>query len=203
MPPFQTEGFGFLFGSFFITEGGSLTAIHGNKPTGDGGSEVGKIGDSTPEFKIGFSNDFRFGPFTAFVLADFQKGGDVLNLTQLLFDLSSNSPDCNNILPSGQSECARRVSEWPTNTAVYLYDTTYLKLREITVSYQVPQRFVESLRLRNARVSLSGRNLLTFTDYPGMDPEVSNFGSQAIGRNIDVAPYPPSQQFWFSINLGF
>jgi TonB-linked SusC/RagA family outer membrane protein len=203
VPPFQTQGFGFLFGSFFITEGGSLTAIHGNKPTDDGGSEVGQIGDSTPEFKIGFSNDFRLGPFSAFVLADFQKGGDVLNLTQLLFDLSSNSPDCNNILPSGQSECARRVSEWPTNTAVYLYDTTYLKLREVTLSYQVPQRFVETLRLRNARLSISGRNLLTFTDYPGMDPEVSNFGSQAIGRNIDVAPYPPSRQFWFSVNLGF
>jgi hypothetical protein len=78
-----------------------------------------------------------------------------------------------------------------------------LKLREVTVSYTVPVRLTESLGLRSAQLSLSGRNLLTFTDYPGMDPEVSNFGSQAIGRNIDVAPYPPSRTFWFSVNVGF
>jgi len=36
-----------------------------------------------------------------------------------------------------------------------------------------------------------------------MDPEVSNFGNQAIGRNIDVAPFPPSRSFWFSLSLGF
>jgi hypothetical protein len=137
------------------------------------------------------------------VLADFQKGGDVLNLTQLLYDLSSNSPDCNDILPSGDSVCGQRVSNWPTDTAVYLYDTTYLKIREVTVGYDLPPSFIERFRLQSARLSLSGRNLLTFTDYPGMDPEVSNFGSQAIGRNIDVAPYPPSRQFWFSVNLGF
>lgn len=203
VPPFQTEGFGFLFGSFFITEGGSLTAIHGNVPTGDGGSEVAQIGDATPEFRIGFANEVQVGPFSAYVLADFQKGGDVLNLTQLLYDLSSNSPDCNDILPSGDSVCGQRVSNWPTDTAVYLYDTTYLKIREVTVGYDLPPSFIERFRLQSARLSVSGRNLLTFTDYPGMDPEVSNFGSQAIGRNIDVAPYPPSRQFWFSVNLGF
>jgi hypothetical protein len=36
-----------------------------------------------------------------------------------------------------------------------------------------------------------------------MDPEVSNFGNQAIARNIDVAPFPPSRTFFFSIDLGF
>ena len=203
VPPFVTEGFGFLFGAFFINEGESLTGIYGNIPTEGGGSEVGKIGDATPTFKMGFSNEFNYGPVSAFVLLDYQQGGDVLNLTQLLYDLSSNSPDCNDILPSGTSACAQRVSEWPTNTAVYLYDTTFLKLREVTLSYNVPTRLVESLGLRSAQLSLSGRNLLTFTDYPGMDPEVSNFGSQAIGRNIDVAPYPPSRTFWFSVNAGF
>jgi TonB-linked SusC/RagA family outer membrane protein len=203
VPPFVTEGFGFLFGAFFINENESLTAIYGNRPTTDGGSEVGKIGDATPTFKMGFANEFSYGPLSAFVLLDYQQGGDVLNLTQLLYDLSSNSPDCNDMLPSGTSVCAQRVSEWPTNTSVYLYDTTYLKLREVTVSYAVPTRLTESLGLRSAQLSLSGRNLLTFTDYPGMDPEVSNFGSQAIGRNIDVAPYPPSRTFWFSLNVGF
>jgi hypothetical protein len=57
--------------------------------------------------------------------------------------------------------------------------------------------------LQAARVSLSGRNLLTFTSYSGLDPEVSNFGNQPIGRNYDVAPYPPSRSFWLSVDAGF
>jgi TonB-dependent starch-binding outer membrane protein SusC len=52
-------------------------------------------------------------------------------------------------------------------------------------------------------LSLTGRNLLRFTPYRGLDPEVSNFGRQAIVRNIDVAPFPPSRSFFFSIDLGF
>jgi hypothetical protein len=57
--------------------------------------------------------------------------------------------------------------------------------------------------VRTARLSLSGRNLLRFTSYKSLDPEVSNFGNQAIIRNIDVAPFPPSRSFFFSIDLGF
>jgi hypothetical protein len=57
--------------------------------------------------------------------------------------------------------------------------------------------------VRTARLSLTGRNLLRFTPYRGLDPEVSNFGRQAIVRNIDVAPFPPSRDFFFSIDLGF
>jgi hypothetical protein len=56
--------------------------------------------------------------------------------------------------------------------------------------------------VRTLQLSLSGRNLLTFTGYSGLDPEVSNFGGQPIGRNYDVAPYPPSRSYWLSISAG-
>ena len=55
---------------------------------------------------------------------------------------------------------------------------------------------------RSARITLSARNLFSIDDYSGLDPEVSNFGNQAIFRNIDVAPFPPSRSFWLSIDLG-
>jgi hypothetical protein len=78
-------------------------------------------------------------------------------------------------------------------------------MRELTVSWNLPQSFVRSVwgQLDNARLSLSARNVFTITDYTGFDPEVSNFGNQAIGRNIDVAPFPPSRSFWFGLDLGF
>lgn len=80
-----------------------------------------------------------------------------------------------------------------------------MKLRELTLSFEVPSGMVSRFGrgVRSAELSFSGRNLLTITDYTGMDPEVSNFGNQPISRNIDVAPFPPSRSFWFSVSLGF
>ena len=100
-----------------------------------------------------------------------------------------------------------RVTEWGAgNTAVYLEDASYLKLRELSVSYNLPPNLVNGMfggNARFARLTLSGRNLLRITDYSGYDPEVSNFGNQPIVRNIDVAPFPPSRSFFLSIDLGF
>lgn len=203
VPEFEVQGFGFLFGSFVVSEGESLTGMWGNIPTEDGGSRIGKITEARPTFKMGFSNDVSIGPFNVSALVDYQQGGNVFNLTQLLFDLNGNAPACNNILESGISECQRRVQEWPTNTSVYIEETTYVKLRELTLSYTLPNRLVESIGGQSAQVSVSGRNLVTLTGYSGMDPEVSNFGSQAVGRSVDVAPYPPSRTFWFSFDLSF
>ena len=77
------------------------------------------------------------------------------------------------------------------------------KLREVTLTYNLPKQWVSAIpKVQSARLSLSGRNLLTFTGYSGLDPEVSNFGNQPIARNIDVTPYPPSRTFFFTLNLG-
>lgn len=183
-----------------------MTAIWGNNTLADGTVQTQKIGDANPTFRMGFSNDFTFGPFRVSSMLDWQRGSDVINLTKLLADLSSNSEDCNVILEGGESACERRVRLWPTQTSVYVEDASFIKLRELSVSYDVPQHLVNRFLPgggRFARVSLSGRNLIRITDYTGMDPEVSNFGSQAIGRNVDVAPFPPSRSFWFSFELGF
>ena len=78
------------------------------------------------------------------------------------------------------------------------------KVREVLIGFRLPDEWVTSIPgARTARLSLSGRNLFTFTRYSGLDPEVSNFGNQAIARNIDVAPFPPSRSFWFTVDVGF
>ena len=98
-----------------------------------------------------------------------------------------------------------RLRIYPSRTSrIWLENGTFLKAREITVSYNLgglaKHLFADA---RSAQVSLSARNLFTLTGYTGMDPEVSDFGSQAITRNIDIAPYPPSRSFWFSLSVGF
>ena len=53
------------------------------------------------------------------------------------------------------------------------------------------------------RIGLTGRNLFTFTDYWSPDPEVNNFGNNNVARFVDLAPYPPTRNFFFSVDVGF
>jgi hypothetical protein len=76
----------------------------------------------------------------------------------------------------------------------------------VSLSYALPNSLLNRVgngRVRSARLTFSGRNLVTWTDYSGLDPEVSNFGNRAVGRNQDVTPFPPSRSFWLGLDLGF
>ncbi len=81
----------------------------------------------------------------------------------------------------------------------------YLKLREVNLSYDLPVGWVQQkLRgIQSLALTLSGRNLLTFTHYDGTDPEVSHFGNQPIARNFELFAFPASRTFWFGVNAEF
>lgn len=191
VPAFQVGGFGTSLGAFQIEEGKSATQIVGSE---------GVVGDATPDFQMSFSSDLDYRRFTIGMLWDWKKGGDVINLTDLLFDLFGNSEDWN-------TGAQQRLTDFGNGlTQPYVQDASYLKLRELTIAYQLPQGAVAQLfgsRVSAARISFSGRNLIRITDFHGNDPEVSNFGNQAIARNIDVAPFPPSRSFFLSVDLDF
>ena len=205
VPRFTIQGFGYFYGTTVAEEGRSLTWLWGNGPDPETG-EVGvrPLSDSNADFRVGVSNDLRFGQFNVFGSMDWQKGGTVNNLTRFLFDLTRNTEDCNNLV-DGESVCVKRNREFPNNTGTYFQDASFVKLRELTVSYEVPPALTARIwrGARSIRLNVSGRNLLTFTDYPGLDPEVSNFGSEAVGRGQDVAPFPPSRSWWFSVDVAF
>ncbi|MGZ8756081.1 MAG: TonB-dependent receptor domain-containing protein, partial [Acidimicrobiia bacterium] len=193
VPAFETGGFGTALGAFKIEEGASATQIIGQE---------GKVGDVNPDFQMSFSNDLDFHRFTLGFLFDWKQGGDLVNLTEFLYDIALNSVDYT--APGGGADRINRFGAGFTQP--YIQDGTYLKLREVNLSYNLPDGLTASLfgsHIRYARLSLTGRNLLRFTSYRGLDPEVSNFSNQAIVRNIDVAPFPPSRSFFFSIDLGF
>ncbi|MEX2583164.1 MAG: SusC/RagA family TonB-linked outer membrane protein [Gemmatimonadota bacterium] len=215
VPSFRTGGFATSLGAFQIEEGASATQIVGhNGRNAEGDIIIEKLGDANPDFKVGFSNDLTFGDFNLYGLLDWQKGGTVINLTKLLYDLGQVSPDfalpegvsASRTVPECHPDCSglERLGGFGTYTQQYLEDASFIKLRELTLSYLVPTGVVGFLgSVENARISLSGRNLFSIDDYDGLDPEVSNFGNQQIARNIDVAPYPPSRTFWLSLSLGF
>ena len=214
--PFRTGGFGTALGAFEVEVGESATQIVAVISQGDS-SFVAKVGDATPDFKVGFTNDLTLGNFDLYTLWDWQAGGTVINLTKLLFDFGQNTKDydqdprfvknigpveVNDTLTAGE----RRIVGFGVETRPYIEPATYLKLREVSLSYTLPENLRTTLfagRVRDARLTFSARNLLKFDKYSGFDPEVSNFGNQSIARNIDVAPYPPSRSFWLGIDFTF
>ena len=208
VPTFRGLGFGTALGSFQFEEGKSATQIVGNDSLPDGSTVVRKIGDANPDFNMSFSNNLRFKRLHLFGLLDWQHGGSIINLTKFLYDLGSNTADYADPITYGglqTTKGANRLRLFPKQTGVYVEDASFMKLRELTLSFDVPETMVARIGrgVRTAELSFSGRNLWTHTNYTGMDPEVSNFGNQPIGRNIDVAPFPPSRSFWFSVSLGY
>ena len=203
VPTYQTGGFALSLGTFQIEKDSSPTQIFGLVGVdGSGNPVAGKVGDASPDFQMSFSSDVDLYRFTLGMLWDYKQGGDIINLTEFLYDAGQNSVDFTD--PGGGAERIARFGQGFTQP--YVQSGTYLKLRELNLSYNLPEGLTSSLfgrRIRNARLSLTGRNLLRFTPYRGLDPEVSNFGRQAIVRNIDVAPFPPSRSFFLSIDLGF
>jgi TonB-dependent starch-binding outer membrane protein SusC len=203
VPPFQTGGFALSLGTFQIEKDSSPTQIFGTVGTDAAGNALaGKVGDANPDFQMSFSNDIDFHRFTLGFLFDWKYGGDIINLTEFLYDATANSVDY--LEDDGGSD---RINRWGAGfTEPYVQNGSYLKLREVNLSYNLPESITAGLfgqAVRYARLSLTGRNLLRITPYRGLDPEVSNFANQAIVRNIDVAPFPPSRSFFFSIDLGF
>ena len=191
VPTFQTGGFGTSLGAFQIEQDSSATQIIGTE---------GKVGDATPDFQMSLSSDLQFRRFSFGFLWDWKQGGDIVNLTEFLYDIGQTTKD---FVAVGRDRFAFFNAG---NTSAYVQDGSYLKLREVTLAYNLPENITRGLfgsAVRYARLSVAGRNLLRFTGYRGLDPEVSNFGNQAIVRNIDVAPFPPSRSFYFSVDLGF
>lgn len=205
VPPFLTGGFGTSLGAFRIEEGASATQIVGNDTLPDGSIVVRKIGDATPDFRMSFTNDVTWHSLNLHILADWQQGSSILNLTRLLYDFGQVTVDYADPYGPGETVGQHRLAGFRKVAANYMESASFLKLREVTLSYDLPTAWAQRLwgGVHSARFSVSGRNLLTFTPYTGLDPEVSNFGNQPVTRNIDVAPFPPSRSFWFSLNLGF
>jgi len=155
------------------------------------------VGDALPDYTMGFSNDFTLGAVRLSTLVDWRKGGKAVNLTNNYFDggLLGDSALGN-----------QRLTDSRSGKAVYVEDAGFVKLREVSLAYELPSGLTNRLfngRAERARLEFSGRNLLTSTKYTGLDPEVSNFGNVAVGRLQDVTPYPPSRSFFFSVNTTF
>ena len=217
----NAAGFGLAFGEFFIQKGKPITQIIGtdtvpgscvrNPSKTTGGTSIASggtiscstfvryLGQANPKFRMSFSNDVTYRRLSLSMLWDWQAGGVAQNQTLSLYDCNGLAPDLLTATGLGRYESCNDTQAAPA----FVQSTTFLKLREASLSVELPEKWATMFGARTARFSLTGRNLLLFTSYFGYDPEVSNYGQQAIVRNIDLGPYPPARSFFFSITAGF
>ncbi len=191
--------FGGPFGTFFIEKGKPVSWVVNTGITNKAGVPLG-VGNAQPDFTMSFGEEFNFARVHVYGLLDWRKGGTTSDLTSQYFDFGPG-------LGGDSAATAKRLTGLGAGLTPYVEPGTYLKLREITLSYDLPERWVNQIgfgRLTNARLQLSGRNLLvSYPNYHGADPEVSNFGNSNIARGQEVTPYPPARTFFLTVDLGF
>ncbi len=194
-----TVGSNFGYGADLLAAGRSATELVNTFPNAaePGGYQV-QVGDFMHSFIMSLSNEFTYKNFRVYGLLEWDRGGNEINLTQQYFDTGpqlgadSLAVNARNIgLANGQE--------------VYVEPASFFKVREVTVSYTLPANVVNTIgfgHVTSARLNVSGYNLWSIFNYAGLDPEVSAFGNQAVGRGYDVTPYPPSRSLFFGLNLG-
>lgn len=190
-------------------------------PTAIAGRVDTTIGNANPNFQVFFENTVTWKAFSLGFTLDWRSGGDVANTTTKLYDEGGTSRDfttpvtADNV-PRGTPAASLasipstilglgdfRYQAWSggSDARIYLQDGSYLRLRDISLTYTAPRSAARLLRASVLRVSLQARNVLMWTKYWGYDPEFNNFGNQNVNRFIDTAPYPGARSFYVSLNL--
>ncbi len=165
----------------------------------------GKIGDGTPDFVAGITNNFTWKGFQLYVLLDWKQGGDIYNGKdqRLSFNWVSAKQDMTNV-PAGQKKVA---AYWGSNAGFYdsnngnqywIEDGTYVKLREVSLGYTLPTSILGP-HIKGVTGRIIGRNLLTFTNYSGYDPEVGSLRFPVDG----IYANPIYRNVAFSLSLNF
>jgi iron complex outermembrane receptor protein len=168
-------------------------------PTGD---DESVLGSANPDFSLGLSNNGTWDNFDVSWLWRAEIGREVFNNTALVYQSKTNINQDRNFLvaalsdPDAVGEPAKFSSRW-------IESGSFVRLQNMTVGYRfnLPSRLGMG-GARSTRVYLSGDNLLLFTGYSGLDPEV--FVDRGLAaRGIDYVAYPRARTFTLGANVQF
>lgn len=144
-----------------------------------------------PPTQVGVENTLRIGSFTLSVLADHRRGHYLHNVTELYRCALDQCAAAYATSPSPE-DAIRQASIPGGNfyyTGVFVEPATFTKLREVSIRADAPISWARALGGRRLQVTLAGRNLATWTDYQGLDPEASSYDDADI-RVADQAGAP-------------
>jgi TonB-linked SusC/RagA family outer membrane protein len=207
VPAFNTGAFGATLGTYRIQQDRSPTQLVGIPGPGDktdAVSGLGVFGDAEPDFQISFNNNVTYKNWEFALLMHWKQGGDNVNLSTLLSDIFGTSPDFDDktLDPSGATTNGTyRLNALGVTARPWIEDASYFRVREIALAYKLPKNWFNNIAA--VKVGVSGRNLINKFDYNSYDPEVSNFGANAISSNVEVTPFPSAKSIHFNVIVNF
>ncbi|UYZ59225.1 SusC/RagA family TonB-linked outer membrane protein [Hymenobacter latericus] len=170
------------------------------------------IGSAQPNFFGGITNTLNWKGIDLSFFFQFTQGNEIYNNTRAFGEGMNGqfgqlgsvrdrwTPDNpSTSMPRaawGDPNNNRRVSDR------WLEDGSYLRLKTATLGYNLPSNLIRPLRLQSARVYLAGQNLLTFTKYSGLEPEVNTFSGTNTSLGTDFLTFPQARVYQVGVNIG-
>lgn len=168
------------------------------------------IGSAQPNFIYGLTNSFSYKGFDLSLMLQGSQGNKIFNATRIdtegMIDFRNQSTEVlKRWMRPGMITSVPKVGNKENihNSSRYVEDGSYLRLKNITLSYTLPSRWVKKLQMSKVQPYVTAQNLLTFTSYSGYDPEVNAYGNDAVALGIDYGTYPQSKSVIFGINIEF
>ncbi len=176
--------------------------------------DIVNIANALPDFNFSWNNTFKYKGIDLNVLVIGVEGKDIYNIAQSLIEdpvegtginlLNVWSPSNENTnIPGHNAQGIRR------NSSRWVEDGSFIRVKNITLGYNLPLSLTQSLGISSIRVYATGTNLFTITDYSGFDPESNNAGD-LITRNqnnrdtfggIDLASYPSQKRYTLGLDV--
>jgi len=195
-------------------------------------SSDNKIGDVNPDWRASLSNQFTYKNLSLSFLLDWKKGGSLFSLDHWygegtgLYKTSAGLNDLGNplrdplsqgggtilkgVAPDGTPNTVRTYMGWYANAngwarapqRLHIYDASYIKLREVALTYTLPKKLIEKSPLQAVSFSLTGSNLwILHKNLPYADPETGLSSGNIQGYQAGVMP--TTRDFGFNVKVQF
>lgn len=171
------------------------------------------IGDPNPDFIYGINNDFAYKNFDLNIFIQGVQGNDVFNRARSLIigrdgriPFGTSVELRNTWTPSNTSAPLPSINA--TNTELqsseFIEDGSFLRLKNISLGYRMRDvSALNAMGVESLRLYISGQNLITITDYSGLDPEVNNGGENDRLAGIDIGALPTPKTITIGLDVKF
>jgi TonB-linked SusC/RagA family outer membrane protein len=169
------------------------------------------VGDPNPIFTGGFTNIFSYKGIELRAFLQFSYGNDIFNGTRRYASAMKYGTDENLMSyvqdrwmqPGDETYVPKYNGQYNIEpSSYYIEDGSYLRFKEVTLSYSFPKKILGK-HINKLKIYAKGQNVLTFTNYTGLDPEVNYRPRGTIRRGTDFFTFPHARTFMFGINIKF
>ena len=170
------------------------------------------IGRGIPLHTGGFTNNFTYKNIDLNILMQWSYGNDKINANRMVFEggieknpyLNQYASFNNRWTPTNPSNTLYRAGGMTTAnySSRVIEDGSYLRLKTVSLGYNFDKKLLERAKINSLRLYFSAQNLLTFTNYSGIDPESSTRQTN-LTPGFDYAGYPQSFSVVFGISSSF